>query len=160
MILKSLSEGVARSLRRVGVPLVPLMALVGWGCGAQDVDVSWVGVITGQVVGDDVGPDLELADLDGLFYCAGGRAFERFFRRPDPDGSFRIVMGEINTGPRPRCFHLVVGRDGTPFDTLRDLGPVDFYRGPILDSLFLRIRVFGSDSASVIESVTLPGGAP
>ncbi len=125
-------------------------------CASED-ESTWTGLIVGEVVGEDVGPSLELSSLGGLRFCRGGLAYERFARRVAPDGSFRIGMGEINTGHLPRCFDLVVGRDGESFDTIPDLGPVNFHEGRPLDSLYLKIRVFGSDSAQVIESVTMPG---
>lgn len=61
-------------------------------------------MITGQVVGDDVGPEIELSGV--AYYCMGGRAFDSFARRPGQDGSFRIVMSKLNSGPHARCFDV------------------------------------------------------
>jgi hypothetical protein len=147
---------MATCVGRIRLLFLPLLIILIWGCGSEETESGWTGIITGQVVGDDVGPEIELSSI--AYFCMGGRAFESFARRPEPDGSFRIMMFSVNTGATARCFDVTVGRDGAPFDTLKGVGPVNFFSDPPLDSLFLRIRVFGSDSALVVESFTLPGG--
>ncbi len=122
----------------------------------SELESEWHGVIVGEVVGDDVGPQIGLSSLGFLGSCDGINPAIRFAVHPDEQGRFRVGLFASNLGPSPRCFDMVVDRDGTPFDTIRDLGPANMFEYPPLDSLFLRIRVFASDSAVVLESLTLP----
>ncbi len=145
---------------RPGVILLlsALLTVALAGCDESALESSWLGVIVGIVEGEDVGPEIGLSSLGLTSGCDGvGRAIQ-FAVHPDEQGRFRVGLNALNLGPSPRCFDMVVDRDGTPFDTIRDLGPANMFEYPPLDSLFLRIRVFASDSAVVLESLMLPGG--
>lgn len=145
--------------RSVAILLLAMVTPAFAGCqNSTDIDSSWLGTIVGVVEGDDVGPEIGLSSRGALRACEGPGDSSGFAVHPDEQGRFRIGLTAFNLGPSPRCFDMVVDRDGTPVDTLHNLGPANMFDGPPLDSLYLRIRVFGADSAVVLESYTLPAG--
>lgn len=145
---------------KIGIGALGLMvAALFVGACSDDPEVTWVAIITGNVVGD-VTTDVEVSSIGVMYFCASGATTrETFSARVRADGTFRAFASDNNTGPDPRCFDLLVARSGLPIDTIEEVGPLNFHSRSALDSMFLQIRVFQNDSATIEQIVTLPQGA-